>query len=166
MATQSRAATQTEHPLESFEYGYICDFIQQGRESEAPDTNAGRVRRGGGTLEFDVQGDQIPGLPGVAFGIQFVTDPAIGEQMVTMVTHHPSFGPGYLESESWPSLVTGGTVSARYFYFEYDYELVPGPWTMEVFLGDELIVRQDFTVFDGPAARALMNACPADGMLS
>lgn len=153
-------------PIDRIEYGIICDYLPQGEDVLAPDTNAGRIRRGGDPITFDVQTDQVPGLPGIAFGIRLLATPDLGTRVVTMVTRHPSFGPEYKDVESWPSDLTGGVYSARYFYFEYDYELAPGLWTMEVWLDDRMIVRQDFTVHTGPAARKLLDQCPTEGLSS
>lgn len=153
-------------PIEAIEFGVICDYRPDGQEVEAPDTNAGHVRRGGNPITFDIHTDQVPGLLGIAFGIRFLPTTDLGERVVTMITHHPPFGPGYRDTESWRSNITGGVHSARYFYLEYDYELAPGPWAMEVWLDDELVVRQEFTVHTGPAARALLDRCPTEGLSS
>ena len=153
-------------PIEHIEFGIICDYRPQGQEFAAPDTSAGLIRRGGDPIVFDIATDQVPGLLGIAFGIRFLASPDIGNRAVTMVTRHPSFGLEYKDVESWPSDLTGGTFSARYFYFEYDYELAPGPWSMEVWLDGRMIVRQDFTVHTGAAARELLDQCPTEGLSS
>jgi hypothetical protein len=161
-AAQNMLAPQ----IEAIEFGVICDYHPQGQEVEAPETNAGHVRRGGDPITFDIHTDQVPGLLGTAFGIRFLPNKDLGQRVVTMVTHHPPFGPGYRSTESWTSHITGGNHSARYFYLEYDYELAPGLWAMEVWLGDEMILRQEFTVHSGAAARALLDRCPTEGLSS
>lgn len=153
-------------PVEVLEYGVICDYRPQGQEIEAPDTNAGRIRQGGDPIVFDLLTDQVPGVLGVAFGISFQPSADLGDVAVRMVTHHPSFGTGFRTSESWPSTITGGSGSSRYFYFEFDYELAPGPWVMEVWLEDQLIVRQDFNVVSGEAAKEILRACPTENLTS
>jgi hypothetical protein len=153
-------------PIVDIEFGVICNYQPRGEDVAAPDTNAGRIRRGGDPIVFDIVTDQVPAVLGTAFGIRILGEEEMGRRTVTMVTRHPSFGPGYIDTETWPSEMTGGVYSARYFYFEFDYELVPGPWSMEVWLDDRMIVRQDFTVHDGPAARRILDLCPTEGLTS
>lgn len=165
-APASASETVIAPPILELEFGVICDYRPQGQEVTAPDTNAGRIRRGGDPIVFDLLTDQVPGLLGVAFGIRMLGAEDMGSRTVTMVTRHPSFGAEYRDTESWSSGLTGGIYSARYFYFEYEYELVPGPWSMEVWLDDRLIVRKDFTVHTGTVARALLDKCPTEGLSS
>lgn len=165
-STARASENMTAPPIEEIEFGVICDYRPAGQEVTAPDTNAGRIRRGGDPLTFDIATDQVPGVLGVAFGIRILASEDMGDRTVTMVTRHPSFGPGYRDTESWPSDLTGGIYSARYFFFEYDYELAPGPWSMEVWLEDQLIIRQNFTVHEGAAARSILDQCPTEGLTS
>lgn len=153
-------------PIEEIEFGVICDYRPQGEEVAAPETNAGRIRRGGDPIAFDIVTDQVPGLLGMAFGLRLRPEAGLGTRDVTMITRHPSFGDGYAEVESWPSDITGGIFTGRYFYFEFDYELAAGPWSMEVWMEDRLIIRQNFTVHTGAAARALLDQCPTEGLSS
>lgn len=164
--TALASENMTAAPIVALEFGVICDYRPQGVDVEAPDTNAGRIRRGGDPITFDIATDQVPALLGTAFGIRMLAEEEMGERIVTMVTRHPSFGPGYRDTESWPSELTGGIYSARYFYFEFDYELAPGLWSMEVWLEDRMIVRQDFTVHGGAAARKILGQCPTEGLTS
>lgn len=163
-ASALAAETLIAPPILELEYGVICDYRPDGREVEAPDTNAGRIRKGGDPIIFDVLTDQVPGLLGVAFGIRMLASEEIGTKQVTMVTRHPSFGAEFKDVETWPSDITGGVYSARYFFFEFDYEVAPGPWAMEVWLEGEMIIRQTFDVHDGLAARALLDQCPTEGL--
>ena len=153
-------------PIQQIEFGVICDYRPQGQDIPAPDTNAGKVRRGGQPFSFDLLTDEVPGLLGVAFGIRLLARADMGDREVRMVTRHPSFGEGFRDVETWPSDLTGGVWSARYFYFEFPYELAAGPWIMEVWLEDEMIIRQEFTVYTGIAGRKILDSCPTEGLSS
>ncbi|EAQ04503.1 hypothetical protein OB2597_10174 [Pseudooceanicola batsensis HTCC2597] len=165
-AGTARAEPVFAPPVDHVEYGIVCDYVPRGRDVPAPGTNAGKVRRGGVPVRFDHQTDLVPARHGLAFGIRIHTAPSSGTLEVTMVTRHPPFGPGYLDTESWTSSITGGVPSARYFFFEFDYELAPGPWTMEVYLDGDPLISKTFTVFD-PALRPDMpDPCPGADVYS
>lgn len=153
-------------PILAMDYGAICDYLPRGVDVPAPDTNAGKVRRGGTALSFDVATDVIPARIGIAFGIRLLMDEAAGVRTVMMVTRHPSFGPGYMEQESWPSTITGGIPSSRYFFFEFDYELAPGAWVMDVYLDDQLVARKGFTVVDPDTFTGAPDPCPGPAQIS
>ncbi len=161
----SAAETMFTDPIQSLEYGVICDYLPQGTEVPAPETNAGKVRRGGVPIHFDMESDIVPARIGTAFGIRMIMAPEAGTRTVTMVTSHPSFGEGYLSQESWPSTITGGRPSTRYFVFEFDYELAPGTWTLDVFLDGDLVVRKAFDVVD-PSRIDAIDPCPGSAQIS
>ena len=166
-ATLARAGdTSFAAPILSLEYGVICDYLPRGVEVPAPDTNAGMVRRGGGPISFDIASDIVPARIGVAFGIRLLMDEAAGTRTVVMVTRHPSFGPGFMETESWPSTLTGGAPSSRYFFFEFDYELAPGEWVMDVFLDDRLVAHKGFSVVDPATITGAPDPCPGPPQIS
>lgn len=96
------AETRFIAPIEALEYGVICDYLPRGDEVPAPETNAGKVRRGGDPVLFDIETDVVPARAGVAFGIRMQAAASMGTRTVMMLTRHPSFGDGYLETESWP----------------------------------------------------------------
>ncbi|WP_407494602.1 DUF3859 domain-containing protein [Pseudooceanicola sp. MF1-13] len=160
------AETMFKAPIEALEYGVICDYLPQGEEIPAPETNAGKVRRGGDPVLFDIQTDVVPARAGVAFGIRMQAAESMGTRTVMMLTRHPSFGEGYLDAESWPSTLTGGIPSARYFVFEFAYEMTPGDWTMDVYLDGERIVRKGFTVIDPEGVGAAADPCPGRPQVS
>lgn len=166
LTAPAQAETFIAPPVVALEYGVVCDYNPQGTDVPAPDTNAGRVRSGGPAIVFDLHTDQVPARLGIAFGIHVTFADDAGDHVVTMVTRHPSFGPGYMTEESWPSTMSSGESSARYFYFEFDYELAAGPWSMEILLDGGVVARQDFTVHDGPVAQAILDTCPTEGLLS
>lgn len=166
-AGPTRAAdTFYDTPIQQLDFGVICDYLPQGTDVTAPETNAGKVRQGGTPVVFDITTDIVPARIGVAFGIRMLAEESAGRRTVTMVTRHPSFGPGYLDQESWPSQITGGVPSARYFVFEFDYEMTPGSWQMDVLLDGRLIASKAFTVVDPAMMPNAPDPCPGAAQIS
>ncbi|MGI3169287.1 DUF3859 domain-containing protein [Pseudooceanicola sp. C21-150M6] len=160
------AGTEFTAPVTSVRFGVICNHLPDGDEVTAPDTNAGKIRTGGNLPDFDIMTDQVPAMIGFAFGIEVETDPEAGAFAVEMRTQHPSFGEGYLETESWPSTMMPGGPKVRLFTFEFDYELAPGRWTFEIVKDGAVILRQDFDVLPELAARPILQQCPGYGVIS
>lgn len=152
--------------VDMLEYGVVCDYLPDGAAIPAPDTNAGQIRRGGDAILFDIETDIVPARVGVAFGIRVLLNDAFDTHPVTMVTRHPTFGSQYLDSESWQSTLTGGVTSSRYFVFEFEYELTPGLWTMDIYLDGDLLVRKGFDVVNPDQHPDLSDPCPGAAQIS
>jgi len=99
--------------------------------------------------------DVIEAKPGVAFGINFrLTEPPLGTSVATLVRiqHPPITNPVTrrtvtVDEDKRRDVSGAPTYSA--FVFENDWEIVPGPWTFEVFANGRRVLEKTFTVTDG-----------------
>ncbi len=153
-------------PVVSVEAGIICDYLPSGQITDAPDTSAGIVRRGGTPPDFDIQTTIVPARRGLAFGLRVLLSDDVGMTPVTMVTRHPPFGAEHKIEERWSSSILGGSPNTRLFYFEFDYEMVPGDWWLEVHAEGTILVSHKFTVVPERAAVDLLSGCPAPNLTS
>ena len=160
------AQTVIHEMIDTVEYGIICDYLPEGTPIDAPGTSAGMVRKGGMTPDFDIETTVVPARPGLAFGLRVIASAQLGRFPVTMVTRHPSFGPGYKTEERWTSTLTGGIPNIRLFFFEIEYEMAPGDWYLEVYDGDILLVQQKFTVVSETEGAELLGGCPEPNLTS
>ena len=54
----------------------------------------------------------------------------------------------------------------RLFFFEFEYEMAPGDWYLEVYDGDTLLVQQKFTVVSETEGAELLGGCPEPNLTS
>ena len=107
-------------------------------------------------VELERSTTAIPARPGVSFGFEFLVhgQPAGTPIELTTTVLFPPPGllpPGAAEpvvSSTTPMLVEVGAPGAVYrgYTFDYDWEVVPGPWRFEVRAGDRLLAVQSFIV--------------------
>lgn len=142
-----------------FDYGFFCAVEIIGHE-EAQDTISGVVNMVAETPEFQRRSAIIPAEIGIGFGVHADVLPGYDGQAV-IVNLHPPMGPDGVTRESWTTTYTAGEVSYNGFTFEYDYELVTGPWQISATSNGRLIYRIDFEVVDP----ALLPKLSCDGAL-
>lgn len=87
---------------------------------------------------------------GTSMGFRYVAEgtPAGAELPVRVVARHPpmTLEGRTLSESSWMDVVRIGRSNRAGWRFEAPYELVPGEWTLEVWQGPRLLVRQGFQV--------------------
>lgn len=132
------------------ESGLFCASPRTEESRPAPDTVEGVVHEMQ-SGPFDVAGQVVPLVPGLAFGIRFRSD-LTKDRVVRMVTLHPPLGPEGQTRSSWETVLQAGAVRARAFSFDHAYELVPGTWTMEVWEGSEVLLSVPFAVTTAPVS--------------
>ena len=139
------------------EAGIVCPTLRDGDRRPAPDTQAGFVRMVDG-ITIDVPGRTVPLIPDLGFGIRLATlyD---APRDVTMVTRHPPMGPDGVTVQTHPAVLpAAGAVYARTYSFDYDYEMLPGTWTLAVEDGEETLLSVDFEIV---ASAPMPAACTA-----
>jgi hypothetical protein len=98
---------------------------------------------------------RIPAVPGTQFGVAYVINGMYeGERVnIRAVTHYPA--PGMTNPETgrtaktsdWNYLCRVGAECLVGFHFRDDWEMVPGTWVMEIWLGSERLLSQAFDVY-------------------
>ena len=104
-------------------------------------------------IDFTEYTDQIPGRVGVGFGIEYVIDstPKGTPITVTNVIRFP--GKGMHESDGRTYKVSREKREVRVGYpdfygfgFDEPSEIIPGKWSVEVYVNKARVVRKGFTV--------------------
>lgn len=128
--------------------GVVCPDGRDGPLRAAPGTLVGGVREIE-DLAIDVETRIIPLIPGVGLGIQTRwTGPLPHE--VRMTTLHPPMGDRGVTRQEYVTTLPPGTASTRAYTFEFAYEMVPGPWTLQVEDETGILLSVAFTVSDAP----------------
>ena len=137
--------------IEVEDYGiYTASLIRAERNDK------GILQSKIGNVQLVEKTHTVPAKLGVRFGFRFVVVGAPANAKVTLrkITHFP---PGGLQppaprealsrSESTITRNIGGEVSYTGYAFDDPWELVPGPWTIELWYGDRKLVSEGFTIF-------------------
>lgn len=136
--------------------GVVCPDGRDGPLRDAPGTLMGGVREIAG-LSIDVETRNIPLIPGLGLGIEtrWTGD---APQSVRMVTLHPPMGDAGTTRQDYARTLAPGGTNVRAYTFEFAYELLPGPWTLQVEDETGILLSVEFTVSDAPNA-AVTEAC-------
>ena len=134
--------------LQEVDYG----LYKASNESLVADTNSptGEVRSGG-TFALVEQSDTIPAKLGNAFGYRFSIPKELQQTQLRYVYSFPELrnpvtGRSYTTFESLGE-VKGREPSSGIFYNLTDpWELVPGKWTIQVFVNDRKLLERQFTL--------------------
>ena len=134
-----------------------------GERRPAPGTVSGYVE----TLaaaELRAETGTLPLVPGLSFGFQATAAGAPIDGAVMTIRHPPFPGLGATEQTMDLSFGTGPTT---YLYsFDLAYEMVPGPWSMEVRADGEVILQARFQAVPAESAPALASLCAPQGLVS
>ena len=129
-----------------FDYGIFC-ALETVEQREAKDTISGVVNLLAEAPVFLRKTAVVPAKIGIGFGIHVdIAEPLNGP--VIMQTVHPPMGENGVTTERWTTEITPGRLNYNGFTFEYDYELLPGPWTITAFANGRELYKVDFTVVD------------------
>ncbi|WP_179381545.1 DUF3859 domain-containing protein [Jannaschia marina] len=136
--------------------GIVCPDGRDGPMRDAPDTLIGGVREVDG-LAIDLDTRDVPMIPGLGLGLQTRWE-GPGGATLRMVTLHPPMGENGVTEQSYTRDFAPGETSTRAYTFEFAYEMVPGPWTLQIADATGTLISVDFTVSDTPNA-AVTEVC-------
>lgn len=147
----------------SFRAGIACGQEVVGT-SPAPDTVAGVTNIIEGDVEFISTGRMVPAVLGIGFGalVQAKGGPILDVLMEVM---HPPMGDAGTTRESYYTTINNADASMALFQFDYDYELVQGPWTLTASKDGEQIYSVDFMVVAPAAVPGLATVCGYENLI-
>ena len=131
--------------------GMACPAPKLGEVRDAPGTELGQVVIGTDRT-IGIPGTTVPIVPGLSFGFS-VALKADTPLDVTLVTRHPPMGPKRLTVQSFDWDFVPGETRSHFYMFEYDYEMLPGPWTLAIEAEGATLASVDFTVTETPDPR-------------
>lgn len=129
-----------------FATGAFCAVEIVGEEV-AEGTLSGTINLVDGPPEFYAAGPVVPAQIGIGFGIHLDVDPDFAGH-ATVTTTHPPMGTSGITSQTWQTTYTAGNLAYNGFTFEFDYELVVGPWTISAEADGREIYFAEFDVVD------------------
>ena len=150
-AGSARAQTPEVTRIDIEQYG-IYDVGERIKTAD-PNAPGGRTEEPS-EYRLTRQTTAVPAQSGTSFGLVYRVrgEPAGGEVTIREIVRFPP--PGLYDPASGKSFASfeydrvtkigGGAFST--YGFDYDWELVPGPWTFEYWYGDRKLAEQTFTV--------------------
>ena len=148
----------TSARIASLETGVICapDIIGT---SPASDTVAGVTNLIEGEPPFVSTVNRVPAVLGVGFGAKAMAADILGLSDVIITVRHPAMGAQKVTVQSYGSYISGLDRSLTFYQFDYDYELLPGLWTIEARQDGNLLYRSKFEVVPPEFIPELAGAC-------
>ena len=147
------------------ESGVACQAERIG-SVPAPNSVAGESYLITGDVQFISHEHMVPAVIGVSMGLKVTVSVPGGLDGVLLSVTHPPMGPQQVRRQTFVGSISDGAASQRFYSFDYDYELLPGTWTLEAKHGKELIYRATFEVVPPEVLPDLASACGYEDLFS
>lgn len=151
--------------ISAIKAGIICAPLVVGT-NPAPDTVAGVTNIVEGDPQFISNGRQVPAVIGIGFGIKAQALAGRNLNGVIVTVMHPPMGGAGITRQTYPAAISDAAMTLIMYQFDFDYELVQGPWTFEVAQGDEAILHVEFEVVAPQMVPQLATLCGFENLLS
>lgn len=133
-------------------HGIFCVPVESTLEP-APGTSLGYVESFIGDPVLRVEGPQVPASLGTSFGFTVVTDRDISQARIE------TWLPGSTAPEVWNADLTANVPGYLGFSFDFETELIPGLWRIEVWEGEQMLSRVEFDVLPPSQLPPHMSDC-------
>ncbi len=167
LAGQAIAAPgdQMSPSVQAMKAGIICAPLVIGT-NPAPDTVAGVTNIVEGDPQFISNGRQVPAVLGIGFGVKAQVAGGADLYDVTVTVSHPPMGNAGITRQTYPTAISGSALSLILYQFDFDYELVQGPWTIEAAQQGNVILHVEFEVVAPQTVPQLATVCGFENLLS
>lgn len=165
LAAPLAAQDKTGPAIAALETGVICPPESTGTRP-APDTVAGVTNVIQDEPPFVSTANRVPAVMGIGFGAKAMSESVFGIDNVTMTITHPPMGATQATTQSFQTSISGTDSSITFYQFDYDYELLPGTWTMTARNGEEVLYSTAFEVVPPQAIPELAAICNFEELLS
>ena len=153
LLTVGVAAAQTVERIDILESGLYAATTTG--TNAAPGTAAG-ITHVVGQVKFYQQTNRVPARIGTRFGISYVVvGSPQGQSVATRVIwrlpapglRNPKTGNVYRETTEDTTKAIGSRDSLTGYRFDEEWELVPGDWTLELWVGGRMLATRTYTVY-------------------
>lgn len=159
------AQDQRSSEISFLETGVICAPETVGT-APAPDTVAGVTNVIEEDPPFVSTANRVPAVLGLGFGAKATSQTTTGIEDVIVIVRHPAMGPEGATVQSYATRITGQGTSNALYQFDFEYELLPGRWSIEARKAGQLLYRSQFEVVPPQDIPELAGACGFEELLS
>ncbi len=156
---------QMSPAIQAMKAGIICAPLVIGT-NPAPDTVAGVTNIVEGDPQFISNGRQVPAVLGIGFGVKAQAAGGADLYDVTVTVTHPPMGDAGIIRQTYPTAISGTDLSLILYQFDFEYELVQGPWTIEAAQQGNVILYVEFEVVAPQMVPQLATVCGFENLLS
>lgn len=145
--------------------GVVCT-PQFANYVDAPETTSGYTNIAAEPLEIRWPQTTVPAALGISFGLHArARDEAFTAQIRLS---HPAFPGSDRGQEIWFSNFWPDSDNAVFYSFEFDYELVPGDWLLELVDSDSgaVLMWQEFNIVPATDLPHIVQACSGPELVS
>jgi len=142
--------TPSERRVEIVDYGiYTAEVVREEMKGASPSGKTNYIS----DIKLLRKTDRVPAVIGTRFGMRFVVRGGAGNEVVPLKAKilYPGLRPPGSEEPLYSTeddiYVPAGEVSFEGILLEFDWGLVPGKWTFQIFHGDRLMAEKSFEVF-------------------
>lgn len=132
----------------------------------SPDTVSGESNIMKYEPEFISHSRNVPAVLGMGFGLKIMASEYDIHDVVTTATHPPMGPEGVTKQTFNTSWISSTDLSFMLYQFDYDYEMVQGPWTLNAWDGETLLFQAHFNVVSPQMVPELASACGYEDLLS
>lgn len=111
-------------------FGLVCGS-DTAETLPAPDTAQGTIQKREDWQKILVETQVIPLTKGMALGVDVSPVGPRNIEDVEIHVTHPPYADSGLTLERWQTEFTASGSNLNFFEFEFPYEMVEGPWTIE-----------------------------------
>ena len=164
-ASPAFAQDQVSPAISFLKTGVIC-APETVATAPAPDTIAGVTNVIEQDPPFVSTINRVPAVLGIGFGAKAQSSDILGISDVTIFVRHPAMGNEAVTLQSYETRISGLDPSITFYQFDFDYELLPGVWTIEARKGATLLYRSRFEVIPPQDIPELADVCGFIDLLS
>ncbi len=144
--------------------GLFCAPEEAGRRP-APDTIIGWVHEPDAPIEMIAEGQVLPAMLGLGFGVRFTLSDT-GDTDIRYTVTHPPMPPSGATTQSWDGYISTGFTGTALFQFDTTEELQLGDWQFSAASNGETLFSVDFTIRPASALPGMLGLCSHGDMLS
>lgn len=165
LPVQLLAQDQRSSEISFLATGVICAPETVGT-APAPDTVAGVTNVIEEDPPFVSTANRVPAVIGIGFGVKATSTTTSGIEDVIVIVRHPAMGPEGATLQSYATRISGVGTSNSLYQFDFDYELLPGRWSIEARKAGQLLYRSQFEVVPPQDIPELAGVCGFEELLS
>lgn len=144
--------------------GLFCAPEDRNRR-DAPDTLAGYVYEPLEPVEMVAEGQLVPAMIGLGFGVRFALSDTDNVALQYTVTH-PPMPPSNTTVQRWDGSLQGGNIGTVFFQFDITAEMQPGDWNLSATRDGAPVFHVGFTVRPASELPGLVGLCQGGSLLS
>ena len=147
------------------EVGLHCPYEVSGSEV-APGTESGIIDTIEGDAQVLFETTTVPAILELGFGVEIMLSEGSDLTGAQIVVRHPPMGESGVTEQRWYPNLSHDDFTLSLYRFDYNYEMLTGPWTISLEQDGQTHFIAEFDVIPAPAGMTLESLCSGEGLVS